>query len=245
MHGGYIAVLIALSILSVMYIWIKGHYIKMHLLENVPLEDYVHQLNQLRKDAERPKYASNLVYLTSCEDAGYVEKKIMYSILDKRPKKADVYWFVNITVADEPYIAEYSVDTLDTNYIVKVQLNLGFRVQQKLNVFLRQISTELVDSNEIQMQSRNYTTMPYRKVGDFRFILIQEHISCNSELNWYERFILKFKLFIKKYIISPEKWFGLETSDVEIENVPLFSISSKNVILTRTEKNSTLNKKEA
>lgn len=236
MHGGYIAVLMALSILSVMYIWIKGHYIKLHLLENVPIENYIRKLNKLRNDIDRPKYASNLVYLTSCEELGQVDKKIMYSILDKRPKRADVYWFVNIIVADEPYVAEYTVDTFGTTYIVKVQLNLGFRVHQKLNVFLRQISTELVESGEIKSQIRNYTTMTDRKVGDFRFILIQEHLSPHIELNFYDKFILKSKLFIKKYIISPDKWFGLETSDVYIEHVPLFSIDQKHTILTRTPK---------
>ena len=146
----------------------------------------------------------------------------MYSILDKRPKKADVYWFVNIVVTDEPYEAEYTVETFGTSYIVKVQLKLGFRVEQKLNVFLRQISTELVESGEIKIQSRTYTTMPDRKVGDFRFILIQEQLSYESELNFWESFILRSKLFIKRFTVSPSKWFGLETSDVDIEKVPLF-----------------------
>ncbi|MBE6090982.1 MAG: potassium transporter Kup [Clostridium beijerinckii] len=222
MHGGFIAVLIAFAILSIMYIWIKGYYIKMRLLEHVPLEDYKAQLNQLRQDSDRPKYTTNLVYLTSSEDPKQIERKIMYSILDKRPKKADVYWFVNIAVTDEPYEAEYTIDTLGTLYIVRVQIKLGFRVNQKLNVFLRQISTELVENGEIKIQSRNYTTMPDRKVGDFRFLLIQEQLSYETDLNFWEEFILKSKLFIKRYTVTPTKWFGLENSDVDVENVPLF-----------------------
>ncbi|HEY5524637.1 MAG TPA: KUP/HAK/KT family potassium transporter, partial [Clostridium sp.] len=222
MHGGFVAVLIALAIFSIMYIWIKGYYIKMRLLENVPIEDYKVQLNQLRQDDDRPKYTTNLVCLSSCRKRKQIERKIMYSILDKRPKKADVYWFVNIIVTDQPYLAEYTVDTLGTSYIVKVQLKLGFRVDQKLNVFLRQISTELVESGEIKLQSRTYTTIPDRKVGDFRFILIQEHLSYESELNSWDSFVLRSKLFIKKFTVSPSKWFGLETSDVYIEKVPLF-----------------------
>lgn len=113
MHGGFIAALIALGILSIMYIWIKGHYIKMRLLEHVSIEDYKTQLNQLRQDTDRPKYTTNLVCLTNCENPSQVERKIMYSILDKRPKKADVYWFVNIAVTDEPYVLEYTIDTLE------------------------------------------------------------------------------------------------------------------------------------
>ncbi|RII35200.1 potassium transporter Kup [Clostridium chromiireducens] len=236
MHGGFIAALIALGILSVMYIWIKGYYVKMRLLETVSIEDYKDQLNQLRKDNDRPKYTTNLVCLTSYKDPKKIERTIMYSILDKRPKKADVYWFVNIVVTDEPYVAEYSVDTLGTLYIVKVQIKLGFRVEQKLNVFLRQISTELVENGEIKIQARNYTTMPDRKVGDFRFLLIQEQLSYETELGFWEEFILKSKLFIKKYTVSPAKWFGLETSDVDIENVPLFPGTHAHTILKRTPK---------
>lgn len=236
MHGGFVAVLIALSIFFVMYTWIKGYYIKMRLLENVPIDDYKNQLNLLRQDTDRPKYATNLVYLTNCEDPTQIERKIMYSILDKRPKKADVYWFVNIIVTDNPYEAEYEVETLGSLYIVKVQLRLGFRVDQRLNVYLRQISTELVENNQIKIQSRNYSTMTDRRVGDFRFILILEQLSYETELNFWESFIFKTKLFIKRFTVSPEKWFGLETSDVEIENVPLFIGHYNHTILKRISK---------
>lgn len=232
-HGGFVAVLIAFIILSVMYIWIKSYYIKIGLLENVRISDYKEQLNNLRKDDARPKFATNLVYLTNSYSSKKVEKKIMYSILDKRPKKADVYWFVHISVTDEPYQADYTVDTFGTSYIVRVQLNLGFRVEQNLNVFLRQISTELVESGEIELQSRTYTTIKNRIVGDFRFILIQEQLSQESKLNLWESIILKLNLFIKKFTVSPSKWFGLDTSDVYIEKVPLFLGHNNPTILKR------------
>ncbi|WP_238915530.1 KUP/HAK/KT family potassium transporter [Clostridium sp. YIM B02555] len=236
MHGGFIAALIASAILFVMYVWIKSYYIKMRLIENVPIENYKGQLNLLRQDPDRPKYTTNLVCLTNSSKPKKIERKLMYSILDKRPKKADVYWFVNIVVTDEPYLAEYSADTFGTSYIVKVQIKLGFRVEQKLNVFLRQISTELVESGEIQIQSRTYTTMPDRKIGDFRFLLILEQLSYESRLNFWEEFILKAKLFIKRYTVSPEKWFGLEHSDVDVENVPLFIGGNNNIKLKRISK---------
>ena len=236
MHGGYVAVLIALAILSIMYIWIQGHYIKIRLLQYVQIENYKEQLNILRQDIDRPKHATNLVYLTNSEYTKKIERNIMYSILDKRPKKADVYWFVNIVVTDNPYDAEYEIETFGTSYIVKVQLRLGFRVDQRLNVYLRQISTDLVKSGEINIQSRNYTIMPDRKVGDFRFTLIVEQLSYETELNFREAFIYKAKLFIKRFTVSPSKWFGLETSDVDIENVPLFLGNYNQALLKRVSK---------
>ncbi|MDR5586067.1 KUP/HAK/KT family potassium transporter [Clostridium aquiflavi] len=236
MHGGFIAVLIACAILYVMYIWIKGYNIKMELADNVQIEDYINQLNRLCQDPDRPKYTTNLVCLTSTHDPKQIERSIMYSIFDKRPKKADVYWFVHISVTDEPYQSEYSVDTFGTSNIVRVRLKLGFRVEQKLNVFLRQISTELVESGEIKLQSRTYTIIPNRKVGDFRFILTQEELSYESGLGFWDSFILRSKLFIKRFTVSPEKWFGLDTSDVYIEKIPLFLGHTEGTILKRTSK---------
>jgi KUP system potassium uptake protein len=236
MHGGYVAVLIAFAILSLMYVWIKTHYIKIRLLEYVQIEDFKKQLNLLRQDVDRPKYATNLVYLTNSEYTKKIERNIMYSILDKRPKKADVYWFVNIVVTDNPYDAEYEIETFGTSYIVKVQLRLGFRVDQRLNVYLRQISTDLVKSGEIEIQSRNYTIMPDRKVGDFRFSIIVEQLSYDSNLSFWDAFLYKTKLFIKRFTVSPTKWFGLETSDVDIENVPLFLGGYNNTTLKRISK---------
>lgn len=233
MHGGFVAVIIALGILSIMFIWVRGSYIKMRLLENVPIEDYKEQLNLLRQDTTRPKYATNLVCLTTTHDPTLIERKIMYSLLDKRPKKADVYWFVHISVTDEPYQADYSVETFGTSYIVRVQLKLGFRVEQKLNVFLRQISTDLVKSGELDRQLRTYTIMPDRIVGDFRFILIQEQISYESDLNFWDSLVFKSKLFIKRFTVTPSKWFGLDTSDVYIEKVPLFIGHSNPTVLNR------------
>lgn len=236
MHGGYVAVLIAFAILSLMYVWIKSHYIKIRLLEYVNIEDYKKQLNLLRQDVDRPKHATNLVYLTNSEYSKKIERNIMYSILDKRPKKADVYWFVNIIVTDNPYDAEYEIETFGTSYIVKVQLRLGFRVDQRLNVYLRQISTDLVKSGEIEIQSRNYTIMPDRRVGDFRFTMIVEQLSYETNLSFWDAFLYKTKLFIKRFTVSPTKWFGLETSDVDIENVPLFLGGYNNTTLKRVGK---------
>lgn len=221
-HGGYVTVVIALVIIFVMYIWIHGFYIKMRLREYVHIADYKNQLDELMQDTDRDKYATNLVYLTNCKYRGMVERKVMFSILDKRPKRADVYWFINVNVTDDPYTMEYTVDTIETDHIVQLRLNLGFRVNQKLNVYLRQIVDDLLATGEINIQARHYTTMPNRKVGDFRFILVDEVLSNENQLPGWENFVMRTKLFIKKYTVEPAKWFGIEASAVEVENVPLF-----------------------
>ncbi len=235
-HGGFVAVIIAVSILFIMYIWDRSHIIKMRHREIVPIENYIKQLSQLRHDPDIPKYASNLVCLTNCPNPKEVERKVMYFLLDKKPKKADVYWFVNVYVTDEPYQADYVVEKFKTSYIVNIQINLGFRVEQNLNIFLRQISTELVNNKEIEQQCNIYSIIPNRKLGDFRFVFIEEVLSHESSLSGWDSFLLRTKFFIQKFTVSPSNWFGLDTSDVYIEKVPMILGHSNRTVLKRSSK---------
>lgn len=234
-HGGYVAIIIAFSILFIMYLWDRSHIIKMRYQEYVPVKNYIQQLNKLREDPEIPKYASNLVCLSNCSNPKEIERKIMYFLLDKRPKKADVYWFVNVTVTDEPYQAEYAVEKFGTSHIIKIQLKLGFRIDQRLNVFLRQISTDLVKNKEIEPQTSIYSMIPGRNLGDFRFVFIQEILSHETSLSSWDALLLRTKFFIQKFTASPSNWFGLDTSDVYIEKVPMFLGHSNRVVLKRND----------
>ena len=153
---------------------------------------------------------------------GYkIKKDILYSILDKRPKRAQVYWFVTVNVTDNPYTTAYSVDTYNTNYMVNVQLYLGFRMEQKVNLFLRQIINEMMIKGELPRQPQQYTTIPDRSVGDFTFVLIQEVLSPDTQLDNLKKNIIQARLWLQKYTVTPAIWFGLSYSDVIEERVPL------------------------
>lgn len=234
-HGGFVAIIIAATILFVMYLWDRAHIIRMRYQEFEPIKNYINQLTQLRHDPEVPKYASNLVCLSKCPNPKEIERKILYFLLDKRPKKADIYWFVDVVVTDEPYQAEYSIEKFNTDHIIKIQLKLGFRIDQNLNVFLRQISTELVKNKEIESQTNSYSIIPNRKLGDFRFVFIQEVLSHETSLSAWDSFVFNTKLFIQKFTASPTNWFGLDTSDVYIEKVPMIIGHSDRVVLKRVE----------
>lgn len=235
-HGGFVAIIIAVSILFVMYLWDRAHIIRMRYEEFVPIKNYIKQLTKLHEDPEVPKYASNLVCLSKCPNPEEIERKILYFLFDKRPKKADIYWFVDVVVTDEPFQAEYSIEKFNTNHIIKIQLKLGFRIDQNLNVFLRQISTELVKNKEIEPQTNSYSIIPNRKLGDFRFVFIQEVLSHETSLSAWDSFVFNTKLFIQKFTASPTNWFGLDTSDVYIEKVPMVIGHSNRVVLKRKDR---------
>lgn len=220
-HGGFVAVLIALVILGIMTIWQRGSIIKERESQNLSLYDYVDQIDQLRNDDSLSMYQTNVVFLTSNLKGHKVGREILYSILDKKPKRAKVYWFVNVLVTDEPYTKEYYVDMMGTDFIVNVQLHLGFRVNQEVNVYLRQIVNDLMEDGKLPKQPQRYTITPGRQVGDFSFVIIRESLARVTQLSLFDRLIMQAKLAIKHIAVSPAKWFGLEYSDVVVEQVPL------------------------
>ncbi|MGO2265734.1 KUP/HAK/KT family potassium transporter [Vagococcus salmoninarum] len=220
-HGGFVAVFIAAVILLVMVIWEKGSIIKERMSQRVSLHDYVEQLNELRKDDTVPLYQTNVVFLTDNLKKHKIGREIMYSILDKKPKKAKVYWFVNVFVTDEPFTKEYHVDMMNTDYIVNVQLRLGFRMNQDVNIYLRQIVRDLMEQGKLPKQPQKYTITEGRQVGDFCFVLIREELSRVTDLSNLDRLVMQAKLAIKTITTSPARWFGLEYSDVIMEHVPI------------------------
>lgn len=186
-HGGFVAVLMAIIILAVMFIWEQGNIIRESAAEDVALKDYIPQLAELRDDHSLPLYQTNVVFLVPDMAEGKVGRQFVYSILDKRPKRARVYWFVHVEVTDEPYTKEYQIDMMDTDFVVQVNLFLGFRVQQEINVYVRQIIHDLMKQGRLPKQPQTYSLTPGREVGDFQFILIDEVISNVTTLSKWER----------------------------------------------------------
>ncbi|HGF8037511.1 TPA: KUP/HAK/KT family potassium transporter [Enterococcus faecium] len=220
-RGGFVAVLIGLIILVVMFIWEQGNIIRESSTEDVSLRDYIPQLRELRDDTSLPIYQTNVVFLVPDMAEDKVGRQFIYSILDKRPKRARVYWFVHVEVTDEPYTKEYQVDMMDTDFIVQVNLFLGFRVQQEINVYVRQVIHDLMKQGRLPKQPQRYSLTPGREVGDFQFVLIDEVVSNVTTLGKWQRQIMQAKLAIKKIATSPETRFGLEYSEVKHETVPL------------------------
>lgn len=234
-HGGYVTILIAGALIFLMYIWIYGSIIKQRYNEYVKIASYSKHFKGIKEDKEIPLYATNIVYLTQAHNYKEIESKIVFSIFNKQPKRAKYYWFINVKVTDEPYTTNYSVKTIVPNEAFSIQFNLGFRIDQRINVFLHQIIQELVRSGELKYTPKDYMVRNNERciVGDFKFILLEEILSNESELSKWDNFIMSSKLLIKKVTVSPAKWFGIDTSNVEVEKVPIIIGNKENLKLTR------------
>ena len=223
LHGGYVTVIIAGLLIFLMYIWIYGSIIRKRYKEYVNILDFKGHFKSLQEDKELPLYATNIVYLTESYKYRMIEKKVIYSIFNKEPKRAKFYWFVNIKVTDEPYTEEYVVRTIVPNQAYSVRFNLGFRVDQRINLFLYKVIQDLAKSGEIKYTPKKYMMNQDSEfiLGDFKFVLLEEVLSNESELSRWDNFITSTKLSIKKITVSPQKWFGIDTSNVTIEKAPI------------------------
>ena len=235
-NGGYITVIIALLIFTIMFIWYKGTEIKERESQYLTVKNYTKQLLQLSMDKNIPKYATNLVYLTGAKQEEDVDYAVLYSILNKQPKKANVYFFVHINVLDEPYKREYKVTKFSDKKILKITFNLGFRESQRVNMFMRQVIADLLENKELELQPTKYNLRGKAEtVGDFRFVLIEEVLGNSNGLSSFDNFIMGLRLKLKKITVTPEKWFGLDTSVITKEAVPLNVVQTKAKKLTRVQ----------
>jgi KUP system potassium uptake protein len=232
-HGGWVTIFIGGILFIVMWAWIKARKIKNRYLRFNEMDDYLPILQELSTDESVPKYASQLVYLTGSNFTSEIESKIMYSIFQKKPKRADVYWFVHVNVEDEPYTAEYKVIQMVPGTVIRIDFKLGFRVEQKINVLFRKVVEELVRNKEVDITSR-YTSLNKHKItGDFRFVVLEKKLSADNSLPLYERIIMHIYFVLKKISLSEEKGFGLDLSFVTVERVPLLLSQSKHYDLKR------------
>jgi len=232
-HGGWFTLLISCALLSVMWTWYSARKIKNRFVKYVEIEEYYGILKELSDDISVPKYSSQLVYLTSANFNTEIESKIIYSIIQKEPKRADVYWLVHVDVMDEPYTMDYKVEFLIPGKLIRIDFKLGFRIEQRVNLLYRKVVEELVKNGEVDITSQ-YTSLNKHKItGDFRFVLLEKHLSKFTNLSFYERSIMDYYFMLKHFSLSEVSSFGLDSSYVEVEKVPLIFVTPEDIELNR------------
>lgn len=234
-HGGWFTVLIACVLFCIMFVWNKGRSFHRSHLEYRYFPDYLDIVSAIRNDAEIPRYASNVVYISFSPIKNMVESKLLYSIINKQPKRADHYWIIRIEHTDMPYTLDYSVDTMVRDVVFLVTVRFGFKVQPRINVFLRQIVEDLVASGDLSLTSKYPSMKRYGIAGDFRFVLIKRVFSPVSICNAYERKVLTVFEALRHVCESVEDALGLDTSVVTVETVPLVIRSGPEIRIKRNQ----------
>jgi KUP system potassium uptake protein len=222
-----------LFIFMVMYVWYYSRKINNTFLRFENLKEQTALLNELSEDDSIPKYATHLIYLSKADKTYEIEEKIIKSIFAKKPKRADVYWFLHINRTNDPFALNYEVEELLDDKVIKVVLNVGFRIQPKVELYFKKIVQELVDRKELNLHIRPDGSTKYNDEPDFKFVIIEKFISVENEFDFKEGWMLTTYFWLKKLSLSDEKAFGLDKSDVKIEEYPMVYSPTLNIPLHR------------
>ncbi|MVT08707.1 KUP/HAK/KT family potassium transporter [Chitinophaga tropicalis] len=235
-EGGWITLIIGSGLFFIMYVWHKGRGITNSLKKMVPVEDYIELLKKLSIDNNIPKYATNLVFLTSSGSCRKIEKTAIDSILSRSPKRADNYWFVHVNVLDEPYAMSYHVDTVVKNDVYFVEFNLGFRVEPRIDYYFKQVVNDLVKSGEVDVSDRFEQYYQENKIGDYRFLLTDSFLSFENDMPFWKNFLMKSYFNLKYLSVKEPVNFGLDMSNVSVEKYAVIVTPVAHAPLVRESK---------
>ncbi|MBK9109573.1 MAG: KUP/HAK/KT family potassium transporter [Saprospiraceae bacterium] len=221
LHGGWFTLILTVVFAIVVFVHYNAQKIRNKHTRFVPLNDYVPVLKDVITDDSISKESSHLVYLSMSESKNLIDSNIMYSILRKKPKRADVYWFVHVAIVDDPYSKSFHVDTILPGQIFFVHLKFGFKVQHRVNSMFHEIVEQMVASGEVSIKSAYPSIRKHNIDSDFKFILLHTRVSADTELTGFEQWVVRTYRMLKKFSLPAVEDFGLEMSNVEEELVPI------------------------
>jgi KUP system potassium uptake protein len=233
-EGGWITFLGGMVLISTMWLWYKGRQLRRSLTIMEKTEPFFTTLKELSNDKTLPQYATHLVYLTASDSPAKLEQEVMRSILEKTPKRADVYWFVHVKTDNEPFTMKYKVETLAKEDVYFMTFTLGFRIEPRINYFFELALEDLEKNNEVTKTSRHPALEKYNIPGDVRFVLHSSFLSYENDLPFKQNFVMRSYYFLRRWLsIREDEAYGLDASNVVIENMPIVVREPENVRLTR------------
>jgi KUP system potassium uptake protein len=235
--GGKVTLIIAIALIAVMATWYRAKKISKAYTKLVKVDSYKKVLHELSTDLTIPKYATHLVYMTNANRVDEIEEKVLYSILQKRPKRADIYWFIHVNILNEPYKTEYKVTEIVKDDIIRIDFNLGFREPTKINIMFKEVVKDMVKNGEVDITSRYESLNRNNIIGDFKFVLSEKFLSNDSDMLWHEKLVMNTYFFIKKLSLSEEGAFGLDSSSVKIEKFPMVLHPPETICMKRVLSN--------
>lgn len=221
-HGGWIVLIVGMLLFFVMWTWYQAKVFKRRHTKFTDFNEVLPLLVDLSNDNTIPKTATHLVYMTSSDSANEIETKIMYSLLERQPKRADMYWFVHIEIVDDPYLYDYKVEILAPRDAVRVDFRLGFKVEPRIELFFNKVLEELVRNGEISVVNHYEYKKRQNIFGDVCFVFLKKFISNYHYLPFHQRFVISAYYLINKIAVSEDNAFGIDNPDsIIIEKVPI------------------------
>jgi len=220
-HGGWFPIALGGMISVIMLSWYNGRKITNRFLRFMPLEQYHDVIKDLRNDMSIAKTATNLVFLTKANRVTDIESKIIQSILNKQPKRADHYWLIHVDIMDEPHTLEYKVTKVMPGILTRVDFFIGFKVEPRINSMFKHVTNELARHGEIDLLSSYPSLRKHNVLTDFKFIIIDRLNTSDLEFKFNEKIIIGIYFFLAHNSQSDVRALGFDASNVYIEQMPL------------------------
>jgi KUP system potassium uptake protein len=231
--GGWFTLLLATFYLIIMIGWYFGRKLKNRFITFSAIENYLPMFKDLREDESVPRFATNLVYIMRANRINQVESKVIYSIFNKQPKRADTYWFLHVNKVNEPYKFDYEVTHIIPGILIRIDFHIGFKIETKINLYFREVLDDLINSGEIKLESSYQSLRGHHMEGDFKFILIDRVLSRDYRLNTIDGFILSLHNLVRRISISDIKALQLDPTITTEEPVPIIIDQPVDVRITR------------
>jgi KUP system potassium uptake protein len=233
-EGGYVSVAVGFVLSMIMWLWFRGRQLRRSLTILEDTAQFYETLKELSNDKTLPQYATHLVYLTISDSPAKLEQEVMRSVLEKTPKRADVYWFLHVNTDNEPFTMRFKVETLAKEDVYFITFTLGFRIEPRLNYFFELALEDLEKNKEVTTMSRHPALEKYKIQGDIRFVLHSSFLSYENDLPFKQNFIMRSYYFLRRWLsVNEDKAYGLDASNVVIEHMPIVVRVPEDVRLTR------------
>ena len=219
--GGVVTLLLTLLLLAAMLSWNRAKEVEQRFTSRLRLRDFIDQLKELRADKRFMKLADNLVYIDSGDDRETVDQAILYSILDRGPKRAQAYWFVTVDTVGEPNLQRYWVETFETDCVFRLHLDLGFKCSRPLTLYLKEVFLDMEKQGIAPITRKKYCLSEDSALGTFHYCILRRRASDAEDFTMTERWALRIRNFLQAVAGMREEWYTEENTNVEVEWIPL------------------------
>ncbi len=220
-YGGWFTLMLASFYFIIMFGWYFGRKLKNRYVTFTDLYKYIDLFKDLSKDNSVPKTATNLVYIIKANRPDQVESKVIYSIFQKQPKRADTYWFLHVDRIDEPDRIDYQVNQIIPGVLIRVDFHIGFKVEPKINLYFKEVLEDMLAAGEIKLESTFDSLRKHSMPADFRYILIDRIMPRDYKLSGMENVTLALHSLSRLLCISDVKALQLDSANTIEEQVPI------------------------
>ncbi len=220
-HGGWFTLLLSIFFFLLLLFYNKAKKLRSRFAEYQRMEDIKPMLISIQNDIQIPFYATNIVYPTRSSNVSLIDRTIVHSLFYMQPKRAKVYWFLHLEIADIPYGIEYKVETIIPKNAFFVTLKLGFKEPHLMDYFIKKIYQELMVSGEINPESAFSSITEFNVPTDFKYVIINSRVASESELSMMDLFTIKLYRMLKSSGLTVISDFGLEAVNTIEEKIPI------------------------